>query len=176
MRARVVHYKDKQLPLSAAVAEHTTSVRRRLVGSAQRNFAAMPAEALPWFGVSVILAATAWEVFDLCEALKDNHELAVAFNPGLKMTDDIAQVCATKVPTHEELFDQMASAPSGIWERAKETYSNMEVSAPSIVDLGTYVAAAKTTAIKLSEEAQNESKSLWQKANEKLQNDSVKKK
>ncbi|MDF3351930.1 hypothetical protein HKX17_17670 [Sulfitobacter sp. KE34] len=172
VRARVVHYKDKQLPLSAAVAEHTTTTRRRLVGSARRNFAAMPAEALPWFGVSVILAATAWEVYDLCEALKDNHELAVAFNPDLKMTEDIAQVCATKVPTREELVDQMASAPSGIWERAKETYSNIEVSAPSMADLGAYIVAAKTTAHKLNEQAQSKSQSLWQRANEKFQGDS----
>lgn len=171
VRARVVRYKERLMSVLDAVDEHTTAFRRRLVASAQRNFGALPAEALPWFGESVILAATAWEIHDLCEALKANHELAVAFNPDLNLTEDVTQVCATRVPTREELFEQMVAASGDIWVVAKETYSDIEASAPTMSDLGEYLATAKKAAVELSEETKSGSKSLWGKARKKLRND-----
>lgn len=171
VRAKVVRYKDRQMPLADAVDEHTTAVRRRLVTSAQRNFGAMPAEALPWFGMSVILAATAWEVFDLCEALKDNHELAVAFNPGLKLSKDVTQVCATHLPSREELFEQIVAAPGDVWTVAQETYSDIEATAPTMSDLGGYLATAKTATAEFTAQTKSGSKSLWEKARQKLRSD-----
>ncbi|MSU91720.1 hypothetical protein GE300_19255 [Rhodobacteraceae bacterium 2CG4] len=185
VRARMVRYKGEQMPLSDAVNEHTTAVRRRLVASAQRNFGAMPAEALPWFGISVVLAATAWEMADLCEALKDNYDLAIAFNPDLQRAQDVDQICAIEIPKKEELFEQMAAAPADIWDTAKKTYKNIDAAAPSVSDAAEYMTTvsssigtwmkqaginvenfwekALNTADELSEQAGNETKTLWGK-------------
>jgi hypothetical protein len=139
---RIVRYKGKAMPIKAAVNEHTTGVSHRLALSAYRNFGSMPAEALPYFGVSVILAATAWEVYDLCEALKDNYELAVAFNPDLAMTEEVRKVCAIKVPSQEELMEQVLSKPGQIWESANESYQGIDISLPSWSEIREYMLAS----------------------------------
>ncbi len=100
----------------------------------------------------------------MCEALKDNYALALAFNPDLEMTDDVTRVCATRVPTTAELLDQIIAAPAEIWGVANDTYENLSMPIPTWTELREYLSAVKQVEPEMSEGTGSDT--LWDKASD----------
>ncbi|MEJ8846419.1 hypothetical protein [Variovorax rhizosphaerae] len=62
-----------------AVKTVTSRVGRRLLMNSVRNVTSVAAEVVPFAGAAIVVAVTAWDVYDNCQTLKDLNELNVVF-------------------------------------------------------------------------------------------------
>ena len=107
-------------------AKHTSRrIAARVVKATTRNTGAVFVEAIPYVGIAAIVGATALELNDACETMKDLHELEMAMDP--EWTDGSAAetVCGTKVPTKDEIIAKIMASPSAVWDAAKSTYNDL---------------------------------------------------
>ncbi len=75
----------------------------RLAGRTKRvaaaSIATLPAEALPLIGISVILAGTAYELYEACESMRDLEELYAGLGMDDSVPDDVLHsVCEAQLP------------------------------------------------------------------------------
>ncbi len=85
------------------VARVSRKVTKRTAAGATRNVAATFGESIPVIGVGVVVAATAWELKDACDTMKDLHELEVALDPTKANDASVQEVCGLRVPSKEEI-------------------------------------------------------------------------
>jgi len=83
-----------------AASKFSRNLSSRLAKSTARQAASAPAESIPWVGIPMVAAFTAWDIYDACETMKAlnemNHELSIE-------TQDSNAVCGVKVPTVDDL-------------------------------------------------------------------------
>jgi hypothetical protein len=115
--SRITYRGEKRLAREA-VKDTSGRLARRITHASSRNVASVFAESLPFVGVGVIVGATAWELKDACELMKDLHELDVAFNP--ESAVDGTEVCGTRVPDRAEVWQAIRESPVATWNRAKD--------------------------------------------------------
>jgi hypothetical protein len=127
-----VTYRGAKRSVREAVKDTSTRVSRRVATASARNVGSMAGEAMPVIGVGVIVAATAWELHDACEMIKDLHELDVAFNP--EDAIDAREVCGMQAPTNAELWQTIRQSPGDAWKRVRGLYDNL----PDVSFTGTY--------------------------------------
>ncbi|MGX0876989.1 hypothetical protein ACSSV4_001673 [Roseovarius sp. MBR-154] len=113
-----VTYRGKKKFAKEAVKDTSGRLAKRVTTAASRNVATVFAEALPVVGIGVIVGATAWEINDSCEMMKDLHELDVAFNP--ESAIDGTEVCGMRVPDRGEVWRKMRDSPVAAWNGEKE--------------------------------------------------------
>jgi len=70
--------------------------------------------AVPAAGIIAIVGFTALDLKWSCETLKDIRALELALDAGSGQPDgkDVTQVCGLKVPTTEDLWDNVKSTPT----------------------------------------------------------------
>lgn len=100
-----------------AATKVSKRIASRSVKGAVRNITAMAAEAVPVLGTTVIVAVTAWDVHDACENLKDLNEVSTVLETE---TEDDTKVCGLRVPTKDEVMDQVKSNWEGAYKAAEE--------------------------------------------------------
>ncbi len=88
--------REERAANSDLVRTRSQGMARRVKLGAVRNLAATAGEAAPFVGTAVIVSATALELYDACEMLKDLHALDAAFNGGSGI--DSGEVCGMTVP------------------------------------------------------------------------------
>ncbi|MBC7153072.1 MAG: hypothetical protein H5U19_00315 [Rhodobacteraceae bacterium] len=118
-----VTYRGKKILVKEAVKDTSRRVESRVTKSTARNLASMGGEALPYVGVGVIVAATAWEIKDACSLLREMNELSVAFDPDAAV--DTTKVCGQRVPTKDEVIASIKASPGNVWASTKETYHGL---------------------------------------------------
>jgi hypothetical protein len=101
--------------LSGLVSEVTGKIYKRTAKVAAASIGAMPAQGIPFLGVAAVVAATAYEVDQSCETMKDLHELDLAFNPDNELDSG---VCGVDVPTTEDLKKQWSDQTGEIYIEA----------------------------------------------------------
>ncbi len=99
--------------------ETAERVNRRLQRAAAREAAVMPAKIIPVLGATAIVAATTWEIHDMCETMKDMSELARAFDSVSAPAAEGPTVCSMEVPYRKELFERAMSPPTETWESVR---------------------------------------------------------
>ncbi len=109
--ARSVVYRGERMLLSEAVENTSERVTRRITRGAIRNTGSVFGEALPLIGITVIVAATTWELKDACDTMDDLYQLDIAFNPENAVPADRSEVCGLKVPTKEEIWQTVKGQP-----------------------------------------------------------------
>lgn len=119
----LVTYRGTRMAARQAVKDTASRVSRRTALAATRNVGSMAGEALPAVGVGVIAAATAWELRDACQMMREMRELDAAFNPDDPISDD--EVCGTKVPSREELWSMVRASPAAAWDKARGLYGSL---------------------------------------------------
>ncbi|WP_211322717.1 hypothetical protein [Palleronia aestuarii] len=119
-----VRYRGSIRTTKDAVSDFARRMSRRTTVAAGRNLATIPAEAIPIFGIAVIIGATTWELNDSCGMMQDIHELNVAFDPSLENDTEHLEVCGMKVPTRAEVWDRVKSAPA---ETLSEHYEHLNL-------------------------------------------------
>lgn len=113
-----VIYRGKEQFAKDAVKDTSQKLANRVTIASSRNIATVFAEALPVVGIGVIVGATAWEINDSCEMMKDLHELDVAFNPDSAI--DGTEVCGMSVPDRADVWQKIRESPAAAWNRAKD--------------------------------------------------------
>lgn len=122
---RLVTYRGNKRLLKDAVSDTSGRIARRTATGATRNLAATLGEAWPVAGITVVVAATALELNDACVIMHDLHELDVAFNPEKAIGAEVQQVCGMRVPTQQELWEQVKGSPSAAWATVRETFPDV---------------------------------------------------
>ena len=118
-----VAYRGSRVPIKDAVHDTAERISRRAGIAATRNVGSTFGEALPIIGVGVIVAATAWELHDSCQMMKEMRELDAAFNPDNPISED--EVCGIKPPTRDEVWQAVKSSPEKVWDSAKGLYGDL---------------------------------------------------
>lgn len=103
-----------------AVNNVSTRIRQRVVKGTTRDLGAMFGEAIPYFGIAAIVGATAWDLNDACDTMKDLRSLEEAFGSASDAEQDLTTVCGQTVPTKEEVWLSVKNAPDRAWSMAKE--------------------------------------------------------
>lgn len=118
-----VIYRGEKKTAGEAVRDTSQRMATRIKTAASKNVASTFGEAIPFIGVGVIVAATAVEVSDTCLLLKDVRELDAAFNPDNPI--DPEEVCGMEVPSKEEIWARIKSAPRDVWKEMREIYADL---------------------------------------------------
>ncbi|MBM9593473.1 hypothetical protein [Roseitranquillus sediminis] len=119
---RHVRYRGQVRTVREAVSDTADRIARRTATATARNVAAIPAEAVPLFGIAVIAGATAWELKDACDLMADIHALNVAFDPSLANDPERHEACGRQVPTRAEIWSMVAGDPGGSLNRQPDEY------------------------------------------------------
>lgn len=106
-----VQLQQKSASQAAVVQKVSKRIATRSIVSASRNVSSLPGEAIPVLGTALVVGVTAWDIYDLCETIKDMNEINGAFG---HPSEDQQMVCGMKVPTREQV---MADA-RGNWQAA----------------------------------------------------------
>lgn len=131
--AKIVEYKEKwsvfydgnRISIQNAVASATKKISQKIAGSVAKNAGSAVAEAVPFYGIAVVAAVTAWEVRDSCSVMKELYELNVAFNPSARILEESTQVCGTRVPKGDELWAIVKSSPEAALGKSRKVWEDM---------------------------------------------------
>lgn len=126
--ARTVTYRGEKVAMRAAVKDASTRVARRTSIAAGRNIAATVGEAIPFWGIAVVVGATAWELKDACDLMGEMHELDLAFNPEDAVTD--TEVCGLRVPSRAEIWQEVKASPGAIKDRMRDLFGDESETTP----------------------------------------------
>ena len=106
-----------------ATRDSLKAIQSRTRRTALANVAAAGGEALPFFGVAVIVGATGYEMHEACATMQDLYDLQLVVAPEDADAEDRDAVCGIEVPTKEELWEGIKSAPGAAWDSAVNTAS-----------------------------------------------------
>lgn len=107
------------------VSEITTRVRNRTVKLATADFAATAGQAIPWIGIGVVVAATAYDLDMSCQTMSDMKALDQVVNPSAADEADVSLVCGLKVPTAEQVWEEVKASPGQAWNAAASVLSGL---------------------------------------------------
>jgi hypothetical protein len=116
--AKSVIYKGKKRAASEAVTDAASRVAKRIAKALEANLSSMAGEAIPYVGATVIVASVGYDAYQSCEMVKELHDLDVAFNPDHAIIDS-SEVCGMRVPTADELWASVKSAPGAALKAAR---------------------------------------------------------
>jgi len=115
-----------------AVALTTSRVRNRTVKLAAADLSATAGQAIPWIGVGVVVAATAYDLDMSCQTMKDMKALEQAMTPSAADESDVSQVCGLKVPTADEVWEAVKASPGKAWNAAASVLSGLPSVMPDL--------------------------------------------
>ena len=116
--AEITSLKNFRSNAKIATNNATEKIAQRTKRAALRDVAAMPAEAIPFWGTAVIVTATTLELADMCLNLVDMTNLQKLFDPTYKASEDQLTVCSLEVPSKEEIVEAVKTSPSKVWSSA----------------------------------------------------------
>ena len=91
---------------------------KRVVG---KSIAAIPAEAVPFLGVAVLIADTGYEIYAACETMQDLDELYSQLGMGDETPDDaLHTACNPELPDAGEVWDGVVARSSEWLDQARE--------------------------------------------------------
>lgn len=120
-----VVFRGKSRPLRDVIEETAQSVGKRTAKVAAVNVGSMAGEGIPFWGIAVIVASTAYEVNGACETMKDMRDFTTALSPGSADDGDVARVCGMHVPNKEELWQAIKASPGVAWDAARESFPDL---------------------------------------------------
>ncbi len=91
---------DSELRTRTATQKLSGNVAKRSRNASARNIAGAAGEAIPFVGIPIVAGLLAWDVYDLCQNLKDLNEMNKTL--GNELVDE-KSVCGVHVPTPDEL-------------------------------------------------------------------------
>ena len=116
----------KKIQQEGAIRKIASNISKRTARGATRNVLTMPAEALPFAGVAVVVGITALEIKDACDTMRDLDKLnqligdnaSGAKAPGEKTS--VSKVCGIAIPSVADVRKKVEKAPNSSLEKAKE--------------------------------------------------------
>ena len=117
----IKRHKASNLKRKAATRKFGTRLLSRTKRVAAKSIAAIPAEAIPFLGVAVIIADTGYELYAACETITDLDQLYSDLGMAGEVPDDaVHSVCDPELADAGEVWDGVVEK-SGQWlELARE--------------------------------------------------------
>jgi len=91
------------------------SISKRTGRVVAANLGSMSGEAIPFYGIGIIVAATTYELHVSCQNMKDLAELSQLMDGGEPVVEDAASVCGKEVPSKEAVWSTIKSSPGEAW-------------------------------------------------------------
>lgn len=113
-----VTFRGQQTTIKKATQEVLGRTMARTKRSTFANLSTIPGESIPFYGIAVVLAATAYELDAACENMSDLYELQVALDPDTARAEDKRAVCAFEVPTKQEVWLAIKQSPKAAWDNS----------------------------------------------------------
>lgn len=98
--AKAKKLRRHQLSFTRKVSKRIANRTVKMVG---RNVGSVVSEAIPYFGVGIMLSVTAMDVYDGCATVRDLHELLQTFNVK-DVDEELNEVCNIVVPGEETII------------------------------------------------------------------------
>ena len=128
-----VIFRGRSMTAREASKEVLESTMRRTSRSTVANVTSIPGESIPFYGIAIVLAATAYELKSACDNMNDLYDLQVAIDPNSARPEDRNAVCALQVPTKQEVWSSIKESPQTVWNAsvdglnsASNSVSNLE--------------------------------------------------
>lgn len=115
-----------------ATGKVLASVRARTARVAATNFAAIPGESIPVYGMAVVLAATGWELQQACATMTELDDLETALCGTAPPPDAREKVCGMSVPSRDEVWSIVAAAPAAAWETSVSGMKHASETIPAL--------------------------------------------
>ena len=104
-----------QAKRKAATSRFGTRLASRTRRVAAKSIAAIPAEAIPFIGVAVLIADTGYELFAACETMRDLDKLYAELGVPQQTPGDVLQAtCNPQLPDAAEVWHDVVEK-SGVW-------------------------------------------------------------
>ncbi|GGA24439.1 hypothetical protein [Neptunicoccus cionae] len=116
----LIRIRGRTTTVKKASSEVLNRVAKRTVRATATNLSSIPGESIPFYGIAIILAATAYELQAACANMKDIYELQVAINPDVSHASDRDTICAMKIPTKQEIWESVKGSPNAAWQSSRE--------------------------------------------------------
>lgn len=98
-------------------------VTKRVARNVAKNVAAIPTEAIPYFGVAAVVTITALDVKDGCDTVRDVNQMMEILEFDRTDTDE-QEVCGIAIPSAEEVLENIKQDLGGTTHVAKERISD----------------------------------------------------
>lgn len=109
-----------------AAADIVEGISERTARSARREVAAMSAESIPFWGTTIIVAATALELRDMCQNVQDLGDLQRIIDPSAQDLEDRLTVCNMSVPSRSEIWESARRSPHQAWGAARDAMPTVD--------------------------------------------------
>ncbi len=112
--------------IRSSVSTVSERVSKRAARSAKRELVVSAGEAIPFWGVAAIVAATTLELADLCQTSKDMNELSVLFDPSSALPESSLTACGFEVPSKSKLMTSALNTPEQVWAATRDAIPDIE--------------------------------------------------
>lgn len=113
---QVAALNEKLATSKKQVARMSNRIVSRTAKEAMRNVVSLPAEAVPYIGIPVIVAVTGFEIYDACATMEDIKEINHVLNTGADI--DAETTCGIKVPDKDTVIKTIQNSPKAAYESA----------------------------------------------------------
>jgi hypothetical protein len=146
------------------VSAVSRSVALRTTKTASRATASMAGEAIPFWGAAVIVTATSWELYDLCQTAKDMNNIQKILDPEIVQDDEEPEVCGITVPSRQALLEAVSTAPGKAWSASREAMPTLEDVRNFDIPWSEWAAGAKAKSGSMWSGAKQGTANGWNKA------------
>lgn len=109
-----LHQQERQRAAVVHKVVHRVGIRQ--ARSAARNVASAPGKTIPVVGAALVAGATAWDIYEACELLKELDQLTTFFGNS-SIQNQSQKVCGLPIPTKATLLQVV----QGNWQDAYRT-------------------------------------------------------
>tara|TARA_R110000796_G_scaffold14517_1_gene47423 strand:- start:5201 stop:5953 length:753 start_codon:yes stop_codon:yes gene_type:complete len=131
-RIDAVTFRGRSTTIKEATQEVLDSTMTRTTRSTLANVSSIPGESIPFYGIAIVVAATAYELKAACDNMTDLYDLQVALDPDTARSDDRSAVCALQVPTKQEVWLGIKKSPQIAWDTSITTLGSVTDSVKNI--------------------------------------------
>lgn len=101
------------LKRKAAARRFGTRLTSRTKRVAVESIAALPGEAVPYLGISLLLAGTTYELYEACNSIKDLDQMYAEMGMKSEIPDDVLRtVCDPPLPDNDYIWEQVLQKSS----------------------------------------------------------------
>lgn len=112
--AQWVELGGERMPVREAVGRVTEGVQRCTAQVPAANLGSMAGESIPFWGIGIVVAATAYELKSSCESKTEMRALEVALGVAEAGDEEVGEVCGMQAPSREDLADDEELARHGL--------------------------------------------------------------
>ncbi|WP_303468686.1 MULTISPECIES: hypothetical protein [unclassified Marinovum] len=120
-----VTFRGRSTTVREATQEVLDRTMTRTTRSTLANVSSIPGESVPFYGIAIVLAATAYELKTACDNMIDLYDLQVALDPETARLDDRRAVCALQIPTKQEVWNGIKQSPQTAWKMSIATLESV---------------------------------------------------